>query len=168
MVTSLGQLFSEMDDEWTESAAAVAVRQYLEGNGTAESAVENILMSPTDGDSPPETLDDVIIEVAAQLPETHEVLLSLLRELKKHSQTSDFGNLKYLLREKWRDYRGDLDPSESCRSDIRNEWVNLNHFAALIHKSGIENLSYLAMDTIEMALRRKAWPVSWNDQSKPP
>lgn len=107
-------------------------------------------------------LEDVIVGVAELLPETHDALVTLLEKLKQQEEISSFeASLLFILNERWLRY-GDPDPNLSIREDVRDSWTNLNHFAALIHQSKIQDFSSLAIKTLEMTLKRGGWRVNWD------
>jgi hypothetical protein len=175
MAESLDEFFSE--DVLTESDVrdeAVLIHDYLAGNVTVQTVAQRLVQSLQARNAPlrdghydlSEILESVIVSVAEQLPETHNALVTLLGTLKQQRETSNFDTeLAFALNERWLRY-GDPDQSLNVRDEVRNEWTNLNHFAALIYKANLQDLSSFAVQTLWMALRRRGWRVNWDGQSK--
>jgi hypothetical protein len=175
MAESLNEFFSE--DVLTDSDVrdeAVVIHGYLAGNITVQSVAQRLFQSLQVRNAPSrngqydlsEILESVIVSVAEQLPETHDQLVALLGALKRQSETSNFeSDLAFALNERWLRY-GDPGQSLNVRDEVRNEWTNLNHFAALVYKANLQDLSSFAVQTLWMALRRRGWRVNWDGQSK--
>lgn len=138
-----------------------------------------------------EFIDCIIVPLAEQLPATHERLVALLSDLKDLSITMQRqsqsninteeeestitssggdgdGDLKtvglsvlYELQERSLRY-GDPDPIITLRDFYIDEWADLNRFAALVYKAGLEDLSAWGLQTIGFAIRRGGWRVNWH------
>ena len=175
MAESIDEFFSEdflTDSDIRDEAALI--HDYLAGNVNVQIVAQRLIQSLQARNAPSrngqyylsEILDNVILSVAEQLPETHGALVTLLVTLKQHNETSKFDSyLAFALNERWLRY-GDPDQSLSLREEIRNEWNNLNHFAALMYKANLQDLSSFAVQTLWMALRRRGWRVNWDGQSR--
>ncbi|KAG6827738.1 hypothetical protein H0H92_010616, partial [Tricholoma furcatifolium] len=103
-------------------------------------------------------LETVVGDIAAHFPDVHVPLVALLNALKPQSERFEL-DLVYVLEERWFEY-GDPDFSCSLQQDARDEWTNINRFAALMHNANVQDLSSFAVDTLAMAWRRKEWPMS--------
>lgn len=175
MAESLQEFFSEdflIDSDVRDEAALI--HSYLTSNITVQTVAHRLVRSLQARNAPSqngqyklsEMLETVIVSMAEQLSETHDALVTLLDTLKQQSETSNFeSDLAFALNERWLRY-GDPDQSLNVRDDVRNEWANLNHFAALMHKADLQDLSSFAVQTLWMALRRRGWRVNWDGQSK--
>jgi hypothetical protein len=176
MVETTEEFFSDFKGAKVQNEAVV-IHEYLAGTITVQTATQRIVESLKARDAPKrdgqydtsEIIESVIVAAAQKFPDTHAPLVTLLGALKQQSETSnslDFDkSLSYALDEVRLRY-GDPDPNEEWRDDVRNEWTSLNHFAALIYQAKLQDLSYFAVETLWMALRREGWRVNWESQSK--
>jgi hypothetical protein len=175
MAESLDEFFSE--DNLIDSSVrdeAALIHYYLAGSITVQIASQRLVQSLQARNVPlqngqydlSEIVENVIVSVAEQLPETHAALVVLLSTLKQQTETSNFEcELAFALNERWLRY-GDPDQSLILRDEFRNEWTNLNHFAALVYKANLQDLSSFAVKTLWMALRRGGWRVNYDGRSK--
>ncbi|KAG6843556.1 hypothetical protein H0H93_000641 [Arthromyces matolae] len=105
---------------------------------------------------------EVIADIAAEFPRTHEALVPLLGRLKSHSSPTDFDRVFiYTLDERWLRYGTSAELRSEELAHPIDDWTNLNRFAALAHKEGVQDLSRFARDTLDMAWRRDGWRVEW-------
>lgn len=175
MAESVDEFFSVEDFKNSEiSEQAATIHAFLsDANPVAEiTAVRLISLSQASGG--PElskVIAQVIVPLAEEREEAHEVLLKLLRELQnkiKATASLESGNsvsLNYELWEKGLRY-GDPDPAIDLRELYRQEWANLNRFAALVHAASIEDLSAFGEHTLQLGLRKGGWRVTWRGSGK--
>ena len=173
MAESLDEFFSVViitnSDIRNETAL---IHEYLDGNINAQTTAQRLIQSLQNQNAPSknghyecfELVENVIVGVAEQLPETHGALIALLGTLRQQSDLSDLkSEIVFALNERWLRY-GDPDPSLNIRDEMRNEWIKLNHFAALMHERNLQDLSSFAVQTLWMAFRRGRWRVNWDGQ----
>lgn len=167
MAQSIDEFFA--DDRLTDSnlrSSAERIHGFLEHKVTAQETAQTItgivsvaLLS--------EILDECIIRAAEHLPETHNDLVELVMQFRSQQQyKSEDGlgkfddSLVMSLGERWAGY-GDPDPQEAWKKEVRVEWANLNHFAALLFSAGIKKLASFGVQTLKMTLKRGSWRVNW-------
>ncbi|KAG6917986.1 hypothetical protein DXG01_016996 [Tephrocybe rancida] len=165
----LHEIFSEnVTDEST------AIYEYLLGKLTVETVAQRLVEVAQSRSSPSLSFsnnianffDSYIVVAAEELPETHDTLASLVGALKQQTEEGIVERgLNYALWERSAAY-GDPDVSTGVQQENRDSWTNLNHFAALIHKAGFEDLSLLAIDTLSFAWRRKEWRINTELKSR--
>lgn len=175
MAETLVEFFSEDDITGSDiHEEAALIHEYLSGKLTVDAAASKLLLifknkagSVKIGQyDVSELIETIIVSVAEQLPETHEQLVTLLGALKEQKETSNFElPLASSLNERWLRY-GDPDQSSSLRDEVRNEWTNLNRFAALVYEAEIQDLSAFGIKTLGMTLKREGWRVNWEGSSK--
>jgi hypothetical protein len=175
MAETLDEFFSDeiVTDSGVHEEAAL-IHDYLAGGLTVETVVQRLDQSLRARDAPlrngrydlSEILEVAVVSVAEVLSETHNALVTLLGLLRLLSDQRDFeSGLRYSLEERSLRY-ADPDPSLSSRDEARQSWTNLNHFAALVYKAGLQDLSALGIKTFSMSLKRGGWVVGWPGQSK--
>jgi hypothetical protein len=175
MAESLDEFFAE--SSFVNSPInneATLIHQYLSGTLNLQSTIQRIVQSLQARAAPSadsqydldELIEGVIVSLAEELPEIHDQLVTFLGALKQQSETSNIeASLAYSLNERGLRY-GDPAQSLSSRDDVRDEWTNLNHFAALIYKAGVQDFSDFGVQTLEYALKTHGWRVNWDGQSK--
>ncbi|PVH96886.1 hypothetical protein DM02DRAFT_658815 [Periconia macrospinosa] len=170
MAESIEEFFA--DDRLTDSNlrnSAVCLRKCLEGKTTTQDTAQSI-MDTAKAVSLSEVLDECIIRAAEQLPESHYVLTELVIQLRsQHQHISEEVVTKfdhYLIMsfgERWARY-GDPDPQDAWKEQARTEWINLNHFVALLFSAGVNTLSNFGEQSLKMTLKRGSWRVNWTGQ----
>lgn len=170
MAESIEEFFA--DDRLTDSNlrdSAVCIRKCLERKATTQETAQSILATVS-AVSLSEVLDECIIRAAEQLPESHNVLVELviqLRSQQQHMSEEDDTKFDHFLimsfGERWARY-GDPDPQNAWKEQARAEWINLNHFVALLFSAGVNTLSTFGEQTLKMTLKRGSWRVNWTGQ----
>lgn len=175
MCQSVDDFFNVDDLKSSEiSEQAAIIHAFLTDPSSAAKSAAQTLVSLSQADGGPElssVVAQIIIPLAEERPEAHEALLKLLRELKDQVASAiclkpgDSVLLNYELWEKGLRY-GDTDPSNDLRDLYRQEWTNINHFAALVYEASIEDLSAFGEHTLQLGLCRGGWRVSWSGSGK--
>ncbi|KAJ4420652.1 hypothetical protein N0V82_004217 [Gnomoniopsis sp. IMI 355080] len=171
MAESVDDFFFADDLKCSEiSEQASIIHAFLtEPNSAAKSAAQTLLLR-SKADGGPElskVVAQIIIPLAEERPEVHEALVKLIGELKDQVEAAtglksgDNVSLNYELWEKGLRY-GDPDPANALRGLYRQEWVNINRFAALVYNASIEDLSAFGEHVLKLGLRRGGWRVSWS------
>ncbi|KAG6907479.1 hypothetical protein DXG01_008769 [Tephrocybe rancida] len=169
MAEPLDDFFSE---DWLANSEfrdeAIVIHDYLARNMTVQTAAQHLaqsLQTPSRNaqwhSDIAAILDNVIVCLAEELPETHDALVSLLGAVKPQSDTKHFeSGLGYSLGE--RALYVDPDIRLAHRQEHREIWFNLNHFAALVYKENVQDLSYFGCGTLWKAFKRGGWHVGWD------
>lgn len=171
MAESAEEFFT--DDRLADSNlhdSASLIQTFLAEDATASETARNLTASfhaPAAANAS-EVLEECIVGAAEQLWDTHDALVKLVCELRSQQQQrtgendlSEFDqSLAYSLGERWLRY-GDPDPASSWRDQARLEWTNLNHFAALLYMSGVQQLSSFGEKTLEFTMKRGGWRINW-------
>ncbi|KAG6907481.1 hypothetical protein DXG01_008771 [Tephrocybe rancida] len=170
MSESLDDFF---DEEWLNGSQlrdeTVLIRDYLAGDMTAQTAAQRIAQSLQSRKTPlhdgqydlSELLNNTIVFAVEELPEYHDALVTLLGEMKPQSDTRQFeSGLGHALGERW--LYVDPDIRLADRQDYHEAWFNLNHFAALVYKADVQDLSDFGFRTLWLALKRGRWHVGWD------
>ena len=154
MAESLDEFFSEvMSNDPDICSEAAIIHEYLGGNINAQITAQRFIQSLQSRHAPlkdghydfSEIVERVIVSVAEQLPETHHALVTLLSTLRQQRDLSDLkSEMVFALNERCLRYE-DPDPSLNMRDEVRNEWTNINHFAALIYEANLQDLSSFAV-----------------------
>lgn len=175
MAEAVDEFFNVEDFKNSEiSEQAAIIHAFLsDPNPVAETTAERLvsLSRVPGGPELSKVVAQVVIPLAEEREETHDALLKLLRELQ--NQVKATANLKpgdnillnYELWEKGLRY-GDPDPAHDLRELYRQEWTNLNRFAALVYQASIEDLSAFGEHTIQLGLRKGGWRVTWKGSGK--
>lgn len=157
------------DSNLHESAALI--HTFLTGGATVSDTADHLTALVHDPATVTidEILEECIVGLAEELSEPHEALVQLVHELRCRQQQQQTGeeavskydrSLSYSLSERWLRY-GDPDPASIWHGQLRLEWFNLNHFAALLYTAGFHQLSAFGQQTLEYTLKRGGWRVSW-------
>ncbi|KAG6917294.1 hypothetical protein DXG01_003135 [Tephrocybe rancida] len=164
---SLDEVFTDFVDEPDVLDEAAHIHEYLLGNITVQIVAQRLAQSlqtrnlSTGDDLYDMIVKNVIVVVAEEWAPAHDALVALLGTLKQQSETSNFeSRLVPVLDAKSREY-GDPDYTYPCQQDIRDAWTNLNHFAALVYKANLQDLSSFAFGTLSMAWKRKGWKADY-------
>lgn len=175
MAESVDEFFNVEDFKNSEiSEQAATIHAFLsDSNPVAETTAARLisLSQASGGPELSKVVAQVIVPLAEEREEAHEALLKLLRELQnqvKATANLEPGNsvsLNYELWEKGLRY-GDPDPASDLRELYRQEWTNINRFAALVHEASVENLSAFGEHTLQLGLRKGGWRVTWKGSGK--
>ncbi|KAJ4393447.1 hypothetical protein N0V93_002657 [Gnomoniopsis smithogilvyi] len=171
MAESVDEFFNvdDLKDPEISEQATIIHAFVTQPDSVAKSAAQ-ALISLSQAEGGPElskVVDQIIVPLAEERPETHEDLVRLLGELRDQVEVAtgltpgDSISLNYELWERGLRY-GDPDPSIGLRDLYRQEWTNVNRFAALVHKASIEDLSAFGEHTLQLGLRKGGWRVSWS------
>ncbi|MBW0536368.1 hypothetical protein O181_076083 [Austropuccinia psidii MF-1] len=173
MAETIEEFFDDEDIRNSKLAGtAVMTKAYFSGSVSAAETATSLISFFNNNDEAKlfQYIAWIVLPMAEQLPETHETLIQLLTKLKcllesednkQHRLQLNELSLKYELDERGLRY-GDPDPDKGAlRNMLREEWTNVNRFAALVHKAGLEDLSAFAKRTITFAIRRGGWRVNW-------
>lgn len=173
MAESIDEFFNVDDlksSDISEQAATIHAL-WTDPNVTAKSAAQKLvsLSHAYRGPELSKVVAQIIIPLAEERPESHEALLNLLGELSEQAKAVDAArdnvSLNYELWEKGLRY-GDPDPANDLRDLYRQEWTNINRFAALVHKASIEDLSAFGEHALQLGLRKGGWRVAWSGSGK--
>lgn len=178
MAESIDDFFEGYDKSKIAKPASM-IHEYLKGESTAVSAAHNLLQELM---KDPKSAKSIMADMYAnllflaveQLPETHQPfvdLLCALRNLTKAEEMDIEGSplpveeisLRYELDERRLRY-GDPGPHPEfdwMRDFQRDAWANLNHFAALAHAAGLQDLLYFGRSTLDMTFQQGQWRVLW-------
>ncbi|CAN8096398.1 unnamed protein product [Discula destructiva] len=171
MAESIDHFFDDDDFNNTEiSEPAAIIHSFLtDTSAEAESTARGLLSSyqASDAFTLSMIVAQIIVSLAEERPEAHQPLLKLLGALQGLLETANPGrkpgdtiSLNYELWERGLRY-GDPDPGNDLRELYRQNWTNVNRFAALVHEALIEDLSIFGEHTLELTLRKSGWRVTW-------
>jgi hypothetical protein len=159
------------------------VHGYLKANNVsaadvAHSTMSSLFTHENAARAASDLVECVIVRLAEERPETHDALVQLLCELKwlslgdeeQSKRTVDcdvwMRTLLYEMQERSLRY-GDPGPETGdLRDSYRDDWTNVNRFAALVHKAGLRDLSAWGEQTIGFVLKREGWRVNWEGPGK--
>lgn len=180
MAESIDDFFEGYDRSKIAKPASI-LYDYLKGKSNALSAAHDLLQElMKDPKSAKFIMSDMFANLlflaVEQLLETHQPfvdLLCALQDLIKAEGLDVEGSplpveeisLRYELDERRLRY-GDPAPDPDVgwmRDYRRDEWANLNHFAALAHAASFQDLSYFGRSTLDMTLSKGQWRVLWYD-----
>lgn len=174
MAESIDEFFEDEDFHGSPlSGPATAIRAFLsDTSNTPEKAAQELLSSykAPNAFKLSTIIANMIVPLAEERLETQLPLLKLLAELKGAKpvlQPGDNISLSYELWERGLRY-GDPDPVNDLRDLLRQEWTNVNRFAASIHEAGIEDLWSFGEHTLKLALSKGGWRTSWKDTGESP
>lgn len=171
MASSIDEFFDDDDFGEAELAepAAIIHSLFKEAGSTVEAAAQRLLVSYRAHRAPSFStiVAQIIVPLAEARLESHQYLVQLLEQLKTllaagcaELRPGDDISLSYELWERALRY-GAPDPDDDLRDVYRQDWINTNLFAALVHEAAIEDLSSFAEHTLNLSLRRSGWRVAW-------